>query len=186
MPGLGTFNLTAFWRAMGIKNPRPTMLETVQPVLVVGDMSGLTPQHVPPTGLFGRDQLNIAGEFPFITVNCRDPGGILITGFWQGQTPQFARIDAAAVPAPTSACGDRGPLSVDAVLTTCDVGSDPVNPVPFGSPTWPPLNNVAIGPPQIYLPAGAFMCWSQDTVNTSLTSWGLIVQAVPASEPSAD
>lgn len=76
--GLGDFNLTAFYRAMGIKNPEPSMREFVQPVIVVGDLSEVTPQYRPPTGMWGGDVAAFAAEFSFIEVISRADGGSLV------------------------------------------------------------------------------------------------------------
>jgi len=74
------FNLAEFYRQMGIQNPDPALRETVQPVVLVGDFSSLTPQHVPPSAGFGATQLSVAAQFGFVQVQSNDPGGVWITG----------------------------------------------------------------------------------------------------------
>jgi len=80
VPGVGDFNLRAFFRALGIKNPQPSMREFVQPVIIAGDMSEITPQYRPPEGVFGGDIAGVSLEFSWVQVISRAEGGTLAMG----------------------------------------------------------------------------------------------------------
>ncbi len=182
--GQSTFNLTEFFNRLGIKNPQPTMLESVQPVILAGDFSGLTPQNHPPMDIFGSDISNVAGEFSMVQVRSRDPGGCYIawTNF-NGLVPVYGRVDPA-VTGLTPLAGS-GPYSNDPLLTTVEVGTDPVLPFTRAVlPTWPAIN-LNIFPStttRIYLPNGAVFVTARDTVALALLNWSMCIVGVPASE----
>lgn len=187
MPGLGTFNLTAFWRAMGIKNPHPTMFETIQPVLSVGDMAGLTPQHVPPTDVFGRDIGAVAGQYAIVQIQSRDPGGVWLQAIHAtAQVPRFGLIPA--IVAGLATVNGVGPFSSEAPLSTVQAGTAVGSQFSTATdPAFPPQNAVVFGGGvmRLWIPPGKIFAFARTTVNTSLNQWFVMLQAVPASESPA-
>jgi len=186
MPGLGTFNLTAFWRAMGIKNPHPTMFETIQPVINVGDMAGLTPQHVPPTDWFGGDVAAVAAEFSLIQVTARAAGGCLIPVANIGtQIPNFGIVPR--VPGLTPLAG-VGPFSNEPLVSLVEIGTRTPNPLTVGISPHILTSNISVFPATVpfYVPPGQSMIFIRDVVNGSILNWTMCVVDVPASEPPPD
>lgn len=182
--GQATFNLSEFWNRLGIKNPKANMLESVQPVIIAGDFSGLTPQHHPPMDIFGSDIGSVAGQFSMVQVTSRDPGGCYIpwTNF-NGLNPVYGVIPTRV--AGLVALAGSGPYSVDPLLTTVEFGTNAVLPVTANvSPTWPAinLNMFPSTNTPIYLPNGAIFITSRDTVAQALNNWSMCIVGVPASE----
>jgi len=81
------FNLREVTRALGIQNPDWEVRETVQPVLEVGSLAGLTPVHAPPTGAFRFRENAVVGEFGQAGFTAAGAGGTLIArARFQGST----------------------------------------------------------------------------------------------------
>lgn len=184
--GQATFNLTELWNRMGIKNPRPTMLESVQPVINVGDFHQLTPLHVAPTNIVGGDVFNAAGEFSIVQMQARGAGGTLINWWsWQNNAVRYMRIAAAIGGLTDRTANAVGPFSNDPTVSTFQSGTDPVNPVTtFGQrPQALAQNQSQQGTNlPLYLPNGATMVWSLNIVNTALNGWAICWTDLPASE----
>lgn len=183
MPGNGTFNLAALWRALGIKNPQTSVSERLQPVLIASDMSGLTPQHQAPTGAFGGDLGQVAGEFGFIELISQDPGGCWMEFFAANQPVNFAI-------APRSGLGivsvDAGPFSIGRLVSRVLSDTLASSPVPLRSNT--PITHAVttsqtwMRAPRLFVPQGDSMFFVTTGVNIALTNWTIIVTGVPASE----
>jgi len=184
VPGNGTFNLTAIWRALGIKNPEPRMRESIQPVINVGDFSQLVPQHRPPTAMFGGDIPNAVGERPIVQITSRGPGGALIgnfrhdnpnTFFYSEGSPQAGL--APVLPNPRLSPVER-PMS--SLVEKGTIIANPSNPQlapgverdsPFDCwryPFW-------------MRPGQTIFFWSTVT-NNNVTSWSIQLVDIPASQ----
>lgn len=182
MPGNGTFNLTNFFRAMGIKNPHPEMRESVQPVVNVGDFSELTPLHRPARASFGGDVTGVVAEFSTVCLTSRSPGGTIINGF--GKTALFYGIDV---------------LPANFILTFLPSGVYSLQPfvsvVEGRSAAGLPLPNPGTETPQnpttgqaftqgidLWIPQGQTFIMSGVGTNIAITDWWLVATDIPASE----
>jgi len=103
VPGNGTFNLTALWRALGIKNPQGTVSERLQPVIVAADLSALTPHHPPPTECYGGGQGATVAEFATVVIDARSPGGCLIPIQVWGRVMLMWSTPVNTIPVPSGA-----------------------------------------------------------------------------------
>jgi len=190
MPGVGDFNLRSFFRAMGIKNPETSMREFVQPVILVGDMSDITPQYRPPSGVFGGDLAATAGEFSVIQLICRAEGGTLVH-VWEGDSNivMYATGQRVALDTVFEADYPLGCLgSVEPPVSLVETGSIIVNPLvanrlPNASSLQKTPLEGAMNRP-FWLPPGGTLTWVTGQVNSSVTDWTLWITDLPASENS--
>lgn len=187
MPGNGTFNLTALWRALGIKNPEPSVRESIQPVIVVGQFSQLTPQYRPPTAVFGGNVPAVGGEKPIIQVISRGLGGSLLGAFSHESTNAIYYAERAA---PLAGFTNRPPAwlqSRDPVLSVVEVGNDPANPGSnSASPSvtdFPGAYNYPLQPFWL-APGGVVVFWSS-VAGSALSNWSMQLTDLPASDPPA-
>lgn len=178
----GTFNTSWWARQMGFKQPEPSLRQPVQPVVVLGDHSGLTPQYQAPTYFGGGTIAAVVGEFGVIVINSMAPGGSifrLMTLTIAGNELQMGmRIPVAGL----ASVEDRGPLSVDASVVIVEDGTLAVNPLGAGYPVV--RGQGFLTDRGLYLPTGSHFVMASDTVNVALT-YSVVVQDVPASEPEA-
>jgi len=174
VPGNGTFNLTALWRALGIKNPQPTFTERVQPVIVVQDFSLLTPQHRPATASFRGDVDPVVGEFTAIQVTSRSPGGTLVPWFNSGRSLTF-RTGAMVFTAPIVEA-PSGLYSRDPIVSEVITGSNAVAPA-FG---FLPLGLTDTAP--IWIPQGGSYVMQNSATGQSINNWSMFIIDLPASD----
>lgn len=76
--GQSTFNLSRFFNQLGIKNPKPTMLESVQPVVNVGEFGELTPMFRQPSMMVGFDIGAVAAQRAIFQIHALGQGGTLV------------------------------------------------------------------------------------------------------------
>jgi len=183
MPGDGTFNLSRFFQAIGIKNPHPTVSERITPVLIAGDLSQLTPAHYPPTGAFGGDEGAVAAEVGVIEINSLDRGGCFI----EYMAANAGLIFGIADPDLTGTLAvDAGPFSAEPILSQVFHGTLLVSPLPpaVSSPINLPVSTStrfqAARP--LYVPPGRSIFFVTSGVNSAITNWTVIVRGVPAAE----
>jgi len=184
--GQSTFNLSQFFNRLGIKNANPNMLESVQPVISVGDLAHLTPQYVPPTQIFGGDTTAVAAQFSVIQIECRAPGGAFLPVLWgEAQTPLFGRI-ATPETGLTPLVG-VGPFSNDDIVSVVSSGTVAVAPLNATvSPNLPRLSGAQFfGGAPLYLPPGATLIISATAVNAAIINWWIMIQEIVASEMPA-
>lgn len=170
---------------MGIKNPEPSMRETVQPVIVVGDMSEITPQYRPPTGYYGGDTAAFVAEWSFIEVVCRSGGGSLMgltlasNVHWATTTPVAATYFDDPYPV-AAVCSVEPPVSL---VRTGHTGT-----IPFAanrSPVTLASQGVPIAVSRLlWLPPGGTMLFFRPVANTSIQDWSLLLIDLPAAENS--
>jgi len=80
MPG-GAFNTAALIAELGLKpvgQDEMRVLGGIQPVLVAGDLSALTPPHVPASAIFGGNLVGAVAELATIQLQSLAPGGCFI------------------------------------------------------------------------------------------------------------
>jgi hypothetical protein len=176
----GTFNLTELYRQLGIKNPEPGVRETVQPVLIVGDLSGLTPLHVPPTGLYGGAIISVGGEYSKIQVTSRAPGGSEIRAYLNGT---FLKMAIAGPSAGLVAHPDWGPLSNSACTALVEAGTDAAQTIVGQAPYFKNVQmQVWPGGGGLFIPTGKTLLLETHTVAINVPQWSMIVRDIPAAE----
>jgi hypothetical protein len=174
----GTFNLTEFYRQLGIKNPEPGVRETVQPVLIVGDLSGLTPRHVPPTFIGGGALTDVAGEYTIYQFTSRSPGGSVILSL---MCSSFCRVGIAAPTAGLAVLPDRGPLSNEASTVLAEFGHDAADPMAGDHPLLRCANfhSFAKG---WFVPPGRTLVFSPPVVEYAVDNFAIVIEDIPAAE----
>jgi len=191
MPGDGDFNLRSFFRALGIKNPEPSVRQSLQPVIIAGDMSQIVPQYLPPSGIFGGDVAAQVAQFSFIQLTSRAEGGTLIHGFGSDLTGISFVTITPALTADTVFEADY-PLgcqfSVEPPVSLVQTGAIIVNPVTANRA---PNPSTAQQFPEVGTKTGSMWLRPGDTfllitgiVNTSINDWFLWISDIPASENS--
>jgi len=186
MPGNGTFNLTAIWRALGIKNPETSLRESVQPVILVGDFSQLTPLHRPPTAHYGGNIAAVAGERPIVQVTSRATGGTLIGTFRNDSVQTFFYSQGAVqtgltAVAPNPILAGRENMVMDSLV---EKGTVPANPgdqtnSPYTDENSPYLMSRY---PMLMFPGQTVFFWV-NTNNLAINAWMLELVDLPASQP---
>jgi len=187
MAGTGDFNLRHFFRALGIKNPEPSVREDLQPVILAGDFRDIVPQYRAPSAVWGGDVNPVALERGFYQVTSVAPGGTLVHAFGSDEHTNFG-IVAAALPATqlnpaitTCISSARAP---DAIVSTGTIVANPFNPglTPTAAATTPDRLNLAH--PGLWIPPGQTFVNVAFTVNAQLTDWYVWVSDCPAGEHS--
>lgn len=181
--GQSTFNLSQFFNRLGIKNAKPTMLESIQPVISVGDFGNLVPRNNVATGLYGGTRPSVAGEFAFAQVTSQAPGGSLIYNFHninQGLYAMDTRETGATVVPPTCQ------FSTDPMVSIVEQGTTLVRPggafAQFPSAPAPTASLFQAGNPPWWLPPGLTLLMFRTTAASPLNTWNLWMADLPASE----
>jgi len=190
MPGVGDFNLRSFFRAMGIKNPQPSMREFVQPVIIAGDMSDIVPQYRPPSGVFGGDVAATAAQFSFIQLTSRAEGGTLFNAFGSDNN-NLSILTGAPIVADTVFEADYPlgmQLSVEPPVSLVRTGSVIVTPATANRLPNPsqaaPFPEVGAANRPMWLRPGDTLILIVGIVNSSINDWYLWITDLPASENS--
>jgi len=182
MPGVGDFNLTAFFRAMGIKNPAPSVRESVQPVIVVGQMGGLTPRYQNPWGSFGGNVVAVVAEQSFFQVTPASPGGCLIEQASCDSLDLVFGIVTRVSPATNLPA--TGSWSDNPIRAIVETGSIAVSPIPTA--TFSPKINTNTRPPSFpwYVPVGRTAYFGSPGNNQGITDFVVLVSDLPAAPNS--
>lgn len=175
------FNLGEFFNRLGIKNSKPNMLESVQPVIVAGHMDYWAPRNQPPSNVWGGRLAGVAGQFGVIQLICRDPGGGLVT--WAHSGSQIRQFGLGSPITGLTTLPGSGPYSLDEPLSICQQGTDPALPIgptisPSFSGTATPFGSIE----PMYVPLGRAFFIVNGTLNNAINDWGLQFVALPASE----
>jgi len=188
MPGVGDFNLRSFFRAMGIKNPQPSMREFVQPVILAGDMSEIVPQYRPPSAVFGGDIAAVVGEHSFFQLTSRAAGGTLVHGFGGDIILHFQTIN----PALANTLNADFPLAVQSSVEppVSLVGTGSITPFPTSGSLMPSTSVTDIFPntggrnKPLWIRPGDSLFVGHFGVNAAVNQWYLWITDIPASENS--
>jgi len=97
MPGVGDFNLRSFFRALGIKNPAPSVRETIQPVILAGDFNDIVPQYRAPSAYVGGDTAATVGQLSVVQLVATGEGGAIVHGFGVDASALFRTLDNPVV-----------------------------------------------------------------------------------------
>lgn len=182
----GSFNVAELLRQLGLKSARDLpVLETVQPVLPVGDASGLSPSLIAPIAWAGGEVAAVAGQYGAFQVSGRGAGGTWIRQFTTSApgTSGLWRLNVSST----------DPLAggIATALPLLDMAANPVQSVVrkgtsatlLPAATTPSWNQIAattftmIDP--VYLLPGSILTIEQATVN-AVFYFSVIVQDVPA------
>jgi len=176
----GAFNVSKLIDELGLKTisgETLRILETVQPVLNVGDLEGVTPPHVPASALISATEAAAGGLAATVQVQCLAAGGAIVE--WvipHGAIPpaMFLRGAGVAGLAPLAVQQiSRDPIvsiasSGDGVALS---GGVPLDPTVFYN----------FGPNGIFVPTGSFFILQAVVVNFT-SGGGLKWREVPAAE----
>jgi len=185
MPGNGTFNLTALWRALGIKNPQPTISERVQLVVQIADLSKLAPLHRPATASFGGTvPAGAGGTNTKIEITSRAPGGMLFLWMQSGRTLSlFQAVPDPALVAPVIEA-PNGVWSRDTPVSLIRTGNSALSP---------PTNHTLISAGlvveferYVWLPPGVTMNLQNSAAAQSINNWQLFIRDLPAADAPPD
>jgi len=138
----------------------PDILYTVQPVLVVGDVSAATPFVSSPRGILGGTiAAQGVGTVTGLRISSRSQGGTLVRGIHAaGASPGFATlIDSAQVFTPIATVTNQ--VEVGPMVTVGEFGHVPLVPTAL-QPLWDATVTsvgfaASIQPPEIFLPNGS-------------------------------
>jgi len=183
MPGNGTFNLTALWRALGIKNPSPTIRETIQPVIQVADFSRLSPEHRPATGSYGGViTVGAAMTFTRIEITSRSPGGTLIPYINSGRASNVFQaapdpaLAASATVTPTAVWSRDTPASLMRTGTSLLVAPTDRMSMPLG------VSQI----PEFWLPPGVTAIIQNVTAAQNFSLFGIFLIDLPSADAPPD
>jgi len=184
----GAFNVSKLIRELGltaVTGEDMRVLETIQPTLLVGDLSDVTPPHVAASAMFGTTITAVAAESGVIELQCLAPGGCFIEWIvtFAGTTNIFMRVTTAAIAGGETVLTPAGQTSRDPLLSIVRSGtitpSGIAEAVVFGTTS----AELSFGPNPIFIPRGSFFSLEAVVANQP-ASLGFGVREVPASEHS--
>jgi len=89
--GSKEFPLREVTRALGEVNPEWNIRDSIQPVLNVGSLAGLTPVYSPPVGAWGGSVTTAIGQFSTAILDSNAPGGTIIARTYVDSTSTSQR-----------------------------------------------------------------------------------------------
>ncbi len=127
-----TFNITQLIRELGLKNvDSMDVVERLQPVVTVADLSDLTPAHQAPKALFGAFIAAVVAERFVMEVQCLAPGGLFVDWLAYDSTGNLRiSINATAVAGALPVVAPVGQASRDPVRSIVREGTLPGAVVP--------------------------------------------------------
>jgi len=180
----GAFNVSQLIRELGLTSVSKEdmrVLETIQPTLLVGDMSNVTPPHVGPSALFGAVTVGAVAEVGIFELRCLAPGGGFVEWIMFATDATGGRfrisLTSSGVATPVVSAGQ---MSRDAVVSNAFQGSVP----PTGLPAVTIVANIdqfRFGHTPLFVPRGSFFQIESTVLNT-IAILGIGWREVPASE----
>lgn len=184
----GAFNVSQLIRELGLQTidgDTMRVLETIQPTMVVGDLSDVTPPHVAPSAIFGLTIAGVVAESGTIEIQCLAPGGLFIEWIITiGTTTNLlARVTTATIAAGLPIIPPAGQTSRDPMVSVVRAGTiiaSPLNEfVAFGTAS----QGLSFGPNPLFIPRGSFFN-IQALNNNAAVSLSFGAREVPSSEHS--
>jgi len=181
----GAFNISELVRELGltaVTSEDLRVLQTIQPVLNVGDLSDVTPPHVAASSMFGFTVTAAGGLLATMELQCLAPGGCFIEWIVVVSTTNVGmRVTTAAIAAGQAVVAPAGQTSRDPIVSVVrqgDVAAPGIaEAVVFGATSF----DMSFGPNPIFIPRASFFSLQALVANTAATiSFG--VREVPASE----
>lgn len=163
--GEGQFNIVDFARRIGLKNVRSMpVVESIQPVAIVGDQSDLTPSYAPAGGFFGGNAAAVVAVRSMIEIQSLGIGGMMVDAWVVQSVANIltqirtgAALRFAAAPTLAGQTSNETPASIGRVGTiaapagdTSFLRPDHVYEIPFYVPRgdafrmFPDTDNVSI------------------------------------------
>lgn len=181
----GAFNVSALIRQLGLKavsGEDLRVLETIQPVLPVGDLAGLTPAHVPPSAMFGDFVAGGVGTNATMEIQSLAPGGLFVDWLIVGPSTSFVGwsvttvTHAAGLPVLASA-GQLSNEPIESVVRSGAIAAVGGNSVAADS-----INGGTFFPAHPwFVPRGSFFSMQSAVANVSVLL-NFSVHEVPAAE----
>lgn len=179
----GAFNVSQLIRELGlqtISGEDLRVLETIQPTLLVGDLSDVTPPHVAASAFFGVTLAGAVGLAGTVELQCLAPGGCFI---------EWVSIDspvvAIAMRVTTVSLGVTTPLAAAGVTSRDPIVSRVRTDAVVLGPAFVSLAQTGdffpMNPNPMFIPRASFFSLQHQVVNLTGTV-GFAVREVPASE----
>lgn len=183
----GAFNVSRLIAELGLQNvtgEELRVLESIQPVLQVGDIGGNSPPHIPPASVSSALVVGGVGTFGSMNLMCLAPGGLFLDWFTfeSGATSLnvFVRV------------GNPAPGMV-VVPADNQVSNDPVVSVVTNGTAAAAVGGTAIfintttfrhdfSPHPWFIPRGSSVTFQSIVAGVTIMNIGLGFREVPASE----
>jgi len=180
----GAFNVSQLIRELGlqtIEGDTMRVLETIQPTMIVADISDSTPPHVGASAMFGASIVGTVPNVGLFELQCLAPGGAFIEWmmFSVGAGNMRFRVTTVASGVSTLVA-PAGVLSRDPIVSIARIG----NVAPTGLPhilVTSATDFFHFGDKPFFIPRGAFFqleAASQNVTNPVGCGW----REIPASE----
>lgn len=184
--GSGAFNVSQLIAELGLKpaigEDVLRVLSAIQPTMAVGDLSDVTPPHVPPSVLFGDPTTTAAAQHSTVEIQCLGEGGAFVDWLVLDTVTTSVRLQvrttlgAAATVVPPTGVLSRDPIRS---IARQDPGATITGP-------WVLLNGqttsfLGFGWKPMFIPRGSVFVMQAAGQNQSF-AWGLMWREVPASE----
>jgi len=181
------WNLKAFIERLGLnQEEQPPLLNSVQPVLMMGDASKLTSNLYPAYAWAGGDQVAVAAQLTGFAIRSIAKGGTIIrsahTSFTGGSTGAMAfsvsktpHVFSGSVTVPLQ---QMGPKDCTAI---CKLGTTGGAPLGTDFPTIN-HNNWIVATECFYLPQGTEVYFEHNTVNLGV-AFAFEIQDLDSQEP---
>lgn len=182
----GAFNVSRLIAELGLQQltgEELRVLETIQPVLSVGDISGNSPPHQAPAAMFGGIALGAGANFGTVQLQCLAPGGLFVDWFTLVTPTTTVRLSVrpGAPSAGMPVLAAAGQLSRDPVVSIVTNGNAAViaAPVCTFEQTTTQFN---YGPQPLFVPRGTSLTFQATTVGVQIFTFNFAIREVPASE----
>lgn len=181
--GSSVFNITELLRVLGIRNVSDLPIaERIQPVLSVGELSGLTPAHVPPTVFCGGTTTAVGATRAFLAIQALGVGGSILAWLNWRVVAGNQIIYATFATDPTGGLGAAVNHYPASLVMGASRGQDGAQAGILNNLTDPHYTTATAtisGP--IYLPYGHWF-YAESRNDTTTLTWSALIQDVPASE----
>ena len=186
----GSFNVAELLRQLGLKSVHELPIApSVQPVLVAGDASGLTPPLLPPTAWAGATIGAVIGQLGGLQVQSLGVGGCWVRQclFAVGQTTviPFAITAADPIAGGYATVLTKNEMAPDPTVSVVRVGNDAAALAVGDSPQWRAITSTTVPLiDAVYVPHGWFFT-IQNANSNQISYASVMIQEVPAAALSA-
>jgi len=183
----GTFNVSALIAELGLQNvtgDEMRVLQSIQPVLAVGDISGNTPPHVPPAAAFGALVLGGGATFGTMQLQSLAPGGCFMDWFTfqSAATSLNVTVREGNVAPGMAVVAPAAQLSRDPVVSIATNGAQAAG---VGAPAIL-VNNTTVrhdfSPHPWFIPRGFSVVFQSIVVGVLIFNMAFGIREVPATE----
>ncbi len=177
------FNISRLIAELGLKDIRDIpLVERIQPVLTVGDLTAQTPPHVAPSAIFGELISQVVAENGVFEIQCLSAGGGFVDWISVASTAVnlHIKVRPTAIAASEAIVQPLGLTSRDPILSVARQGTI----LPSGDRGAVASQSalfMGFAPRSIFVPRGSFFSLEGGTVNSGFF-FGVGWREVPASE----